>query len=452
MAVATTIASCGGGDSSERPVGSDDPPAATDDGIAGAEQPGGRSAPMFPGFDLVLQDGGWWEFARHRASTSFAQGSGGSSSSSTGRFLVQLGARTDVAGVTVHPVTVTALEGDPPGEITRWRYLGMAEGVVVGSTDGTTVAPVFDPRGDVQAGGGFFVEFASDELTAARTASARFPSDVLEALPPSPYIDIEAVELTDSFSEGRCEYFPDVGNICTGERDQTLTIREYLLPGVGPLGLSRQSSFSDCGGGFCSGSTDTRAIVLLDHSLDASRPAPTPVTTTSTTEAPPPARPDDTAEYVSVTDDTASMRADVPAAWVQVRTGQVIAADGTIWPTIVAAPDLAGFEGSYDGPGLMIQIGPEGLLIDDLTTWFDDLTAGDVAMCTLAARESSPGLETLTLTDCGGQRTVLSWVGGHFAQRTYWWVVQAVDERDAAHLERFLDSLSICEVAGCPLG
>jgi hypothetical protein len=74
------------------------------------------------------------------------------------------------------------------------------------------------------------------------------------------------VAVSQSASEEQCEYFPGVGTIC-GDSSYSWTEKEYYKEGTGPIGYYYYNSFSDCGGGFCSGATWTHNVGLIVSSL-----------------------------------------------------------------------------------------------------------------------------------------------------------------------------------------
>ncbi|MFW2333682.1 hypothetical protein [Ilumatobacter sp.] len=410
--------------------------------------------PSFAGFELELGEGSWWEFAYQSNSSSWSQGSAASTTELTGRLLVSLGAASVVDDVEVHSIDVQMLEGDEPEfEVTRWQFLGRDGPVLVGSTGDGTVRPIFDPTRSTQAGGGFFAEFADDELVEASVSRPQLPEDLLHGLPKRDYLAAsDAVMLSDTFAESRCDDFGDLGTICSRESDESLTTREYLLPGAGPFALYTRASYIDCGGNYCSGGgSRSRAIVLLDYSLHGgTRPASTPTTVPSTVAAPtestPPAP---AATYVELVDQTRSVRVEVPADWRDRASGVIVGGDGGDWPFVMAAPDLAGLEGSFDGSGIVIQVSPDGAATDDIAAWFEAFTAGDQAVCELGNRSSTEKLESMMLINCDGQGTALIWPAGSIGERTFKMAFEFRHESELAHFRRAYESLTVCSSSDC---
>jgi hypothetical protein len=68
------------------------------------------------------------------------------------------------------------------------------------------------------------------------------------------YVSGTAVVAERSSSQSQCQYFPGVGTIC-GDSSYDYNEEEYYRSGIGPVGYHYYNTFSDCGGGFCSGAT-----------------------------------------------------------------------------------------------------------------------------------------------------------------------------------------------------
>lgn len=383
----------------------------------------------FPGFDLAIRDGTFWDFVYDYSHSSFAQGSGGSTSTASGSFRVILGDESTIAGITAYRLHVLFTEGDePPFDVTRWQYLAVDGNRLLGSEDGATLQVVFDAETGTQPGGGFFASFAASELLVA--SAGRLSND---------YLDQEAVVLSASFEEARCEYFESVGTVCAGDRDTSRHERDYFQPGVGPLGYYYSFSFSDCGGGFCSGSSTTTNVALSSYSLEGEGPYVAVEEPTVTTDG-----------YRVVVDDTATIAVEVPAGWVDTVTEPVTdAASAALMPTIMAAPALDGFSGSFAGPGLVFQGLPvSGEPPEDFETLLAEVAAADAAVCSTAYIEfyEEPGFRggQQVLVNCGGMGTGLEWIVGYLEGRTDFLVVagfQWVTDTDFAHRDRVVSSL-----------
>ncbi len=378
------------------------------------------------GFDLELQVGSWWEFGYRRSEQSFSQGSGSRGSESTGRFRVSLGAERAVGGVTLYDVQIVSTAGDPPEfDVTRWTSIGVDGGDLVGSVDSTNLETILAAADGVQAGGGFFATFNSDELITSDTG-----------LIDNEFVQSPAVVLRSGFEEERCEYFASVGNICTGERDTSFSRLDYFQPGVGPLGHTYSFQFEDCGGGFCSGASEQIKIGLLDHSLIGEGAHPDPVTGPGSSDV----------GYVTIVDDTGSLHLDVPVGWGDTTTRPYLDEDGTELPTIAAAPLLDDFLGAYSGSGILFQA-VSGAAMEDLSGALDLLTAEDALACTTGETEHFSGadhrLARRVLLDCDDTDTDLVWIVGELDRpdTTVVVVVQLAADADRVALEIMISSL-----------
>lgn len=80
------------------------------------------------------------------------------------------------------------------------------------------------------------------------------------------------------------------------------------------------------------------------------QPAPTTPVATSATATASPVTLD---AFVAVTDDTGLLNVEVPATWTDVDTRPIVADDGSVRPSITAAPDWDDFLNRFDAPGLI---------------------------------------------------------------------------------------------------
>jgi serine protease Do len=134
-------------------------------------------------------------------------------------------------------------------------------------------------------------------------------------------------------------------------------------------------------------------------------------------------------EYVSVSDDSGSITASVPAEWSDVN-GEPNAEFG---PSLYAAPNLDSFLGTFDTPGVIIEAtGERGAA--DIDATLDELSLAD--RCTYLGRSPyADALYTGSLdeySDCGGTGTSIFVVAvtpedGTFLARL---LIQAVEQRD----------------------
>lgn len=243
--------SCGGGGSSDsaddsNPDSTTNPDTTSGDG----------STPSISGFEFSLEEGVFWEFGWDTTVSSFAQGSGGSTSSSSGKFRLTLGPAMNVGGVSLYEILYS---GNPAGwpesfTIPRWKYVGIDGSKVYGSVDGATLEVVFDAETGTWSGGGFFTEWPSSLIVAE---PGSISNDYI--------LDSNILRVGTSSSQSQCETIAGV-TIC-GDESFTHTEYEYFKPGVGPVGYRYLNSFSSSGGGFSSGSSTERNLGLIGSSL-----------------------------------------------------------------------------------------------------------------------------------------------------------------------------------------
>jgi len=119
------------------------------------------------------------------------------------------------------------------------------------------------------------------------------------------------------------------------------------------------------------------------------------------------------ASLEEVTDDTATITIDVPTAWDNRRTAPVLASDGTEYPTIVAAPNLADLEGPWDGPGLLVQYWPNAVrYMPDLIEWLEAVTDANVPDCEIERSVPiSDGAAERQFGECGTTGAGISYRG-----------------------------------------
>jgi len=127
------------------------------------------------------------------------------------------------------------------GRKSVWKYLAMDDNQMLGSTDGATLKPFFDGQVGKWPGGGFFTTLGG--LTVAKSGTISTTNT---------YISGTAMVTGSSSNQSECQYFPDVGTIC-GDSSYNYKEYEYFRPSVGPVGYFYKNTYSDCGGGFCSG-------------------------------------------------------------------------------------------------------------------------------------------------------------------------------------------------------
>lgn len=85
------------------------------------------------------------------------------------------------------------------------------------------------------------------------------------------------------------------------------------------------------------------------------QPAPTTLVATSPTSTASPVTPD---VFVVIADDTGLLNVEVPATWTDVDTRPIAADDGSVRPSITAAPNWDDFVSRFDAPGLIYSAFP----------------------------------------------------------------------------------------------
>ena len=150
-------------------------------------------------------------------------------------------------------------------------------------------------------------------------------------------------------------------------------------------------------------------------------------------------------EYVTITDDSASISLEVPAAWGQVDGAASTDANGTTWESVSASPDLAGYQGTWSTPGVTVYASQAaaGMAPDAAA----DLVTADLAAqgCVSEGREPfDDGMHTGVweiFTGCGGEATYVV-VGANDYAGTYATIVaaQAIGDADFDAVDRVLGS------------
>jgi serine protease Do len=150
------------------------------------------------------------------------------------------------------------------------------------------------------------------------------------------------------------------------------------------------------------------------------------------------------ADTVTVTDDSGAISVEVPASWSQVDGAAVTDANGTVWESVSAAPDLAGYQGSWSTPGTTVYASQAAGLAPEASA--DLLTAGLAEQgCVSTGREPfDDGLHTGVweiFTGCGGQAKFVV-VGATDYAGTYSILVagQAIGDADLTAVDGVLAS------------
>jgi hypothetical protein len=168
---------------------------------------------------------------------------------------ITLGAPITIGGVTLYATTATqsTATGTTPYAL-RWKYLGSANGAIIGSTDGQAVANIYGPGG-TQAVGMFTSLDAQRKYTPSATT-----------LSVNGYGTLSVVGgYGTSVSTGGCHATAGV-QICS-DFSATNTTSEYFMNGIGPAGFSATSSYLSTGGGIGSAGSSSSSLMLVHSNL-----------------------------------------------------------------------------------------------------------------------------------------------------------------------------------------
>lgn len=254
---ATLLPACGGGGGG---TGSSSSGGTGGTGGTGGDTGGGTVQPAIPGFALSLNAGAYWEYKWDYYSNSWAQGSSPSTSTQTGRYRVTLGSPVLIAGTQAYPVEITGDPGNGQSSGPRWKYLAVKDMTLLGSVDGSQFSVIFDAQNGFWPGGGFFADLGSTALNQAQAGTVAGVRNITQ------YISGSALKTGLAGSQSTCQYYPGVGTIC-GDSSYSFDQWEYYQPDIGPYGYYYYNTFSDCGGGFCSGATWEQMVGLVSSSL-----------------------------------------------------------------------------------------------------------------------------------------------------------------------------------------
>ena len=149
-------------------------------------------------------------------------------------------------------------------------------------------------------------------------------------------------------------------------------------------------------------------------------------------------------EYVTVTDDTGAVSVDVPAEWSDVN-GTAWTLDGVdVGPSILASPDIAAYQDTWQTPGVFVGASRDLLATYDETTILDSIDFSDSCAYDGRYDYSDPlytGFYDLW-TGCGGTETSFITVAATPTDRAYLIVVQVqvVSEADLEALDTILNT------------
>lgn len=214
------------------------------------------------GFSLQLQQGTYWEFYWDENKSTFAQGSSGSSSSTSGMYRITLGAPITIEGVQAFPVVLSGQIPTSAGLAPRWKHLAFVNGVFRGSTDGRTLGTILNPASGTMTSGGFFATFSSTETIRITNSTFTGSHNTLK--------DIQLV--SHSSSSGGTMVIGDV--TIYHDSSTEFSESESYKSGIGPVSLKRSTSYSSSGGGFYTSSSTTQTVELVATTLLAADGTP----------------------------------------------------------------------------------------------------------------------------------------------------------------------------------
>jgi N-acetylneuraminic acid mutarotase len=248
MVFVTFLTACGGGGGG----GGD----STNGDITGEDDSstGGDTASTGIDLKLNLAKDDFWEFYWFNDTTTFAQGSGGATSTTDfGIFRVTLGPSINASGLVAYPLNVT---GEAGTYLPRWTHVALNnDGSLMGSTDGSNFEVIFDITSAEWSGGGFFHDF-EDNLVS-----------ISEAVLEGEYNTVNALKLGYSDREGGCETI--LGFTLCEDTSTTFSFNEYHKEGIGPVGFRQDSTYTSDGGGFFTSSTIKKTVELIETSETA---------------------------------------------------------------------------------------------------------------------------------------------------------------------------------------
>ena len=203
----------------------------------------------FTGFDFALKQGDFWEYKWDYYDQTWAQGSSIHTDTDAGTFRITLGSPKVINNITAYQVLLSGRsrafnfhDGRYERDFfsSKWKYLAMANGQMLGSTDGATLDVIFDATDGKWAGGGFFIDFPNSKLVTAKNGTIS-----------NNYIFGPAIQTGQSISQSECQIILGI-QIC-GDSSINYNEYEYFMGGIGPVGYYYFNQYSYSGGGFSSG-------------------------------------------------------------------------------------------------------------------------------------------------------------------------------------------------------
>jgi len=155
------------------------------------------------------------------------------------------------------------------------------------------------------------------------------------------------------------------------------------------------------------------------------------------------------ASYVSISDDEGSIVTDVPAEWSDVDGGSFTDEAGNLLYDVSAAPDLEGFWGSWDVPGVSVTASSDLGLYETEESVLNNLQDGYLGSCEYGGREVYADPIFLgfydTYLDCGGVGTTMVVLAAAPDDFSYLVLVEflAVTDRDFEALDVVLNTFNV---------
>ncbi len=150
-------------------------------------------------------------------------------------------------------------------------------------------------------------------------------------------------------------------------------------------------------------------------------------------------------DFVSITDDSGSIQVEVPAAWNQLDGAGYTNDDGT-WASVIASPDMAGFEDGWNTPGVWVAASPDAsakVTPDVLLQRADEFLAQNCTPEPPAAFDDGVHTGTYTVYEqCGGVGAAYLFLAATAKDGSYTITVavQANTEADLAAIDRVIGS------------
>lgn len=208
------------------------------------------------GFDFILQEGDFWEYAWVYKQTTTSTTT--SSESDVGNFRITLGTAQSLAGKIAFPVIISGKRTDPAG-ITyagNLTHIALENNQVLISTDGITLKVIFDANTAIGTGGIFT---PLGVLGATDITSLNMDNQFIK--------DTDAYRIGGSTDDPLCDSI--LGETICGDEASSITEYEYYKPGIGPISYYLLTTNTYTGGGFTTYHRTEKTLGIIDSSLSA---------------------------------------------------------------------------------------------------------------------------------------------------------------------------------------